>query len=316
MKKTLIRCLSLILILAAPWGTGAYAAGEEAIVVTSFYPIYAMAANLVGNLEEVSLQNLAAPDTGCLHDYQLLSGDMKTLSRATVLCINGAGMESYLDQVLAQFPELPVVDASLHVPLLDGEGNPLIEDEDHEGHDHGHNHNHQVNAHIWLDGDNAVLMVENLAAGLAEALPGHREAILENAATYIARLRALDAELRQGLAPLAGSEMITFHEAFPYFANAYGFHVLAVMEKEPGDALSPRDIIDLVELIREHGQVPLFVEPQYPDLSAKAVAAETGASLYTLDPLVTGPVEVKEAAYAYEEGMRRNMETLLEAFHE
>ncbi len=302
MKKILLAALIAAMLALFP-----AAMAQEKTVVTSFYPIYILTRNLTVGIEDIRVENLAAPDTGCLHDYQLLTGDMRILSRAQALLINGAGMESYLDTVVAQFPGLKVVDASAGIPLLDNAGeNVHMHEEDEEGHDH------EDNAHIWLDVSNAKMMVENLRNGLIAAFPEHEEAFFQNAASYMMRLDALDTELKAGLEGLPRKEIITFHEAFPYFATAYGLHVAAVVNREPGEALSPAQLAELVGLVRTLGAPPLFTEPQYPDLAARTLAAETGARVYELDPLVTGPMD-DGALSAYEDGMRKNMQVLVQA---
>lgn len=299
MKKTLLAALAMALLLLPPAATA-----QEKTVVTSFYPIYILTRNLTVGIEDIRVENLAAPDTGCLHDYQLLTGDMRTLSNAQVLLINGAGMESYLDTVAAQFPDLKVVDASKNIPLLDSLG------ENEHAHEEGdEDHSHEDNAHIWLDAKNAKMMVENLRDGLIDVFPEHKEVFAQNAETYLTRLDALDAELKACLENLPRKDIITFHEAFPYFAKAYGLNVAAVVNREPGEALSPAQLVDLVNLVKSLGTPPLFTEPQYPDLAARTLAAETGAKVYQLDPLVTGPMD-DGALSAYEEGMRKNMQIL------
>ena len=301
MKKWFVFALAAMLVFFLP---AAYAV--QKIVVTSFYPIYILARNLTVGID-ITLENLAAPDTGCLHDYQLLTGDMRRLSGARVLLINGAGMEGYLNTVVTQFPALTIVDASRNVPLMenDGDGEHTHEDGD-EGHDH------EDNAHIWLNVQNAIVMVQNLRDGLAAAYPEYAQALSINADAYIARLAALDAEMKAGLENLAGKDIITFHEAFPYFAKAYGLHVAAVVNREPGEALSPAQLAELVKTVRGLNVPPLFTEPQYPDLAARTLAAETGAKVYTLDPLVTGPMD-DGALTAYEDGMRKNLQVLQSA---
>ena len=269
--------------------------GLAETVASSFYPIHLLTLNLVEGIDGVEARCVAAPQTGCLHDYQLSAGDMRTLSEADVFCICGAGMEGYLEHVFEALPELKVVDASAEVPLLPSETGET-----------------EFNPHIWLSPANARIMIRNLAAGLAEAMPEHAEAIERNRAAYDARLQALDEELTAGLAPFAGAELITFHEAFPYFAEAYDMHVAAVIVREPGDALSPREIAELVETVRALGNPPLFTEPQYADLAAKTVAAETGAGVWELDPCVTGPETEIPLTY-YEDVMRQNLRVLQDA---
>jgi len=285
MKKLLALCLILCLL------TPAALADSQPLAVTSFYPIYGMAVNLLKDVP-VTVRNLAAPDVGCLHDYTLSTQDMRTLHEARVLLINGAGMESFLGQVAGQFPQLAQVEASRGIELVD-EGNP----------------------HLWLDAQAAILMVHNLADGLCEAFPEHGELIRANEAAYTQRLNSLDAELKAGLKDLPRRDIFTFHEAFPYFAKAYGFHVAGVINREPGDALSPAQLAQLVKDLKALGVPPLFIEPQYPELAAQTLARETGAKVYTLDPIVTGPLG-EEALTYYEEGMRRNMATLQEALGE
>jgi len=89
-------------------------------------------------------------------------------------------------------------------------------------------------------------------------------------------------------------------------------NIAGVISREPGDALSPAQLAELVLSMRDMGNPPLFIEPQYDDIAAMTLAAETGAAVYVLDPIVTGPVG-DDALTFYEYMMRRNAETLVEA---
>ena len=300
MKKLAALLLTMLLLLSS-----SLACAET--VVTSFYPIYIFALNLLDGIDGVEVANMAEPGTGCLHDYQLQTGDMKLLARADAFLINGAGMEGYLSGVFDAFPTLPVVDASAGVALLED-----CADHDHEEHA---GHDHAFNAHIWLDAGNAVQMVSNLAEGLMAALPSHAEAIGANEDAYIARLTALDEELTAALTSVPHKEIITFHEAFPYFAKAYGLHVAAVINRDPDDALSPRQLAELCKTVIALGAPPLFTEPQYEDMAAQTIARETGAPLCTLDPIVTGPVTDVPLTH-YEDVMRKNLAVLLDVLGE
>ena len=293
MKKAI--SILLLLLFLSP-------AANAETVITSFYPIWLLALNLTQGIENLSVQNLAAPDTGCLHDYQLQTGDMKNLSEADLFLVNGAGMESYLDLVFSAFPELPVAEAATGIDLLyDQTGIEIGESDDSE-----------PNAHLWLSAANAVHMAENLAEALMKYFPQNKPAIKANLEDLRTRLQALDDELKAGLSSLPRKGIITFHEAFPYFAQAYGLEVLAVVNREPGETLTPSQLGQLADAIVALGTPPLFVEPQYEDLSAKALAAETGAKIYSLDPVVTGP-EANVPLDYYETVMRKNMQTLQQA---
>ena len=294
MKKVFAFLLALVLLPAASLGE---------TIVTSFYPIWLLALNLADGVPELEVRNLAAPGTGCLHDYQLQAGDMKVLSEADLFLVNGAGMESYLDHVFSAFPDLPVAEAAAGIPLLTETDALTIGENEDDG---------EINAHIWLSAANAAVMAENLAKAMEAQFPDRQEKIEDNRKALQARLLALDQELREGLSGLPRKEIITFHEAFPYFARAYGLDIVAVVNREPGETLTPAQLAQLAEAIVALDAPPLFVEPQYEDLSARTLAAETGAAIYTLDPVVTGPEEDVPPDY-YETVMRRNMETLREA---
>ena len=264
-------------------------------VTASFFPIYLFAANLLHGAENVTLHSLAQPTTGCLHDYQLTSGDLKALSDSDVFLINGAGMEGFMTFIFEAFPDLPVVDASEGIELLPSESGET-----------------EWNAHIWLTPENASRMSANLARGLTEALPEQADIIQDNLADFQSRLAALDLELREGLSSLDRREILTFHEAFPYFAQAYDLQVVAVIALEPDDALSPRQLAELAGVIQRSGLPPLFTEPQYPSLAAEVLSRETGAPVYLLDPCVTPPGGEVPLDW-YETVMRSNLAVLREA---
>ena len=272
-------------------------------VVTSFYPVWMMTLNLTRGLEDhVTVRNLAAPSVGCLHDYQLQTSDMKVLSGADAFVVNGAGMEAFLPEIARALPDLPVIEASEGIALLEnGDAVEILEAEEEE-----------VNSHLWLDPVRAVRMAENIAAGLVRLMPEDASVISANLQDYRSRLETLDQQLREGLEDLPRRDIVTFHEAFPYFAAAYGLHVVAVVSKEPGEVLTPAQMAVLVREITRLGNPPLFVEPQYTDLSAQTLSRETGSSVWSLDPMVTGPEEDVPFDY-YETVMLQNMDTLIDA---
>ena len=272
-------------------------------VVTSFYPVWIMTLNLTRGLEDhVTVRNLAAPSVGCLHDYQLQTSDMKVLSGADAFVVNSAGMEAFLPEIARALPHLPVIEASEGIDLLEnGDAVEILESEEEE-----------VNSHLWLDPVRAVRMAENIAAGLVRLMPEEESVISANLQDYRSRLETLDQQLREGLEDLPRRDIVTFHEAFPYFAAAYGLHVVAVVNREPGEVLTPAQMSVLVREIIRLGNPPLFVEPQYTDLSAQTLSRETGSSVWSLDPMVTGPEENVPFDY-YETVMLQNMETLIDA---
>ena len=295
------RIISLLLTVLLLCGSVPACAEGTRTVAASFYPIYILLLNVTDGAGGISAKCLASENTGCLHDYQLLPGDLITLSESDALFICGAGMETYLDTVAKNFPELSVIDTS--------EGIELIGEDAEDGHEHEDGEAHEVNAHIWLSVPNAIIMVESIRKAMCEIDPDNEEKYTANAAAYTARLQALEEYMISTLAPFAGRKLVTFHEAFPYFAEHYGLTVCEVVSIEHGDSISAKRLAEVIAAVEENGLPPLFTEPQYSDAAAKTVAAETGARIYELDPIVTGTVSLT----AYEDGMKKNADTLAEA---
>ena len=110
MKKIFL--LSLLLVTFFVTGCGGKSDDGKLHIVTSFYPMYLDAINIAGNVPGVEVTNLTAPQTGCLHDYQLTTEDMKKLESADIFIVNGLGMENFLDKVVESNKNLKIIDAS------------------------------------------------------------------------------------------------------------------------------------------------------------------------------------------------------------
>ena len=287
MKKAL--AVLLLLSLLCP-----LAASAET-VVTSFYPVWLMALNLTEGIDGITVANLAEPATGCLHDYTLQNSDMVTLSKADILLVNGAGMEAFLPVVTGAYPDLPVVDASEGILLLES-------DDDGE-----------VNPHLWLDPQRAVGMAANLAEGLSRYLPDRSQQISDNLAAYRERLLAVDQTIRDEMMQFDSlPEVVIFHEAFPYFAEACDLPVLLAVDKEPDEDLSTAQLAGILEIVRQRPDLPLIIKSKEEDRSVSVLVGETGAPVCELDPVTTGP-DAPPLDY-YETVMMRNLHTLISAF--
>lgn len=298
-------------LLTAAVGCAPRHAGEEARfrIVTSFYPMYIMALNLTEGMDGVQVDNMAGQQAGCLHDYQLQSKDMKNIEQADVFVINGAGMESFMTKVTDQLPNLHVIDSSAGISLLmSGED---AHDHEEEGHDHDeHEHSAEdANPHIWVSISNCIQQVRNIADGLKEADPDHASAYEENAQAYIAKLSDLRGRMHAALDGLPNRDIITFHEAFPYFAEEFDLHIVKVVNREPDSQPSAKELAETIRLIESTDVKAVFAEPQYSADAAQIIAQESGVKVYILDPAVTG----EDDKDAYLTAMEKNMAVLQEA---
>ena len=261
-------------------------------IVTSFYPMYVATINITKGIDGVEVKNMTKPQTGCLHDYQLTPADLKTLEKANAFVVNGAGMEAFLDKVVKQQEKLKIIDASKEIDLLkDGtEDNP----------------------HVWVSITNAIKQVRNIEEQLSAADPKHADQYKENADAYAAKLENLKQDMHAAVDSLPNKNIVTFHEAFPYFAKEFNLNIVAVIEREPGSDPTPKDIEETVDKVKSLNIKALFVEPQYPEGAAQTISKESGAKVYTLDPVVTGDAD-ENAADAYINVMKKNAQVLQEA---
>ena len=262
-------------------------------IVTSFYPMYVATINITDGVDGVEVYNMTKPQTGCLHDYQLMTEDMKTLEKADAFVINGAGMEDFMDKVTEQQKKLKVIDASRGIELIH---------DDEEG----------DNPHVWLSVTDAITQVRNIADQLKEADPAHAAAYEKNAVAYIEKLSSLKSEMHAALDNVPHKDIVTFHEAFPYFAKEFNLNIIGVVEREPGTEPTPTELQETIEQVNALPTKVLFTEPQYSPAAAETIARETGAKIYTLDPVVTGEA-TPAAKNAYIDTMKKNMNTLQEA---
>jgi len=262
-------------------------------VLCSFYPMYVMALNVVHGIPGVAVECMTESSIGCLHDYQLAPADLKAIAAAEVFIANGAGMETFVEKALRQSPKLKIIEASKGIQL-----------------------EFNNNPHVWLSVGGAIAETRSIAAGLAAADPPHAVAYSANAEVYITRLESLRHEIRAELDGLKHRDIITFHEAFPYFAAEFHLRVAAVIEREPGSEPSAGELAQTIQRVRATGVKAIFAEPQYPAKCAEIIQRETGAVVRALDPAVTGPRDPDLARGSYIATMRQNLKVLARALRE
>ena len=299
---------------------------EDFVVVTSFYPMYIATMNVIGDTEGVTLKNLSEPQTGCLHDFQLTPADMKLLSSADVFIINGGGIESFMEDIAKQYPELVIIEACDGIELLCEEdahghehekgttdvhdGHADDEEDAHDGEDSHADHNHDVNAHAWMSVANYRKQVENIADGLVKTAPQMRESFLANAGAYDRKLEELQVEQEALLTLTQGKEAIMFHCAYDYVAEDLGLEVAFCMDLDEERQVSAGEVAEVLEVIQEHGVKYIFAEALCGTSMCEMVQKEADVEVVYLDPLNRGEYEVD----SYIEGMRNNLKLIKEVF--
>lgn len=259
-------------------------------IVTSFYPMYVAAANVIGDVKGVTLKNLSEPQTGCLHDYQLTTEDMKLLSKADLFIVNGGGIETFLTDVASNYPELDITEACQNVPLLeDGE---------------------EENAHAWMSVSDYRIQLATIESALEQADPEHADAYHENAKAYDEKLAALQEEQDEIRQAANGQNVIIFHEAYDYVAEDYGFNVSYVLDLDEERQVSAGEVADVLDQIQKDHVSYIFAEELYGSDMGKTVESESNVKVIYLDACNRGDYSKD----SYLTAMQSNIDKLREAF--
>lgn len=293
-----------LLILGLP---AVAAEGHRPRILTSIAPLYSWATNVAGSFADVD--NLLPADVGP-HEYQFRPRDLRKIRAADIILLNGLGLETWFSRTIsASDPTAArkVIEVAAGIPT-----NLLIYDipalhleegaaDSHQDHSHG-----PANPHVWLDPQFAKIAVSNLLSALQRMDADHAPDYARNAAQYIERLDLLDHEIRSTLAKLPKKEVITFHDAFPYFCQRYGLNLVGVIEEVPGTSPSPRYLADLSAVIRNRKVGVLFAEPQFDPRLARQLGRDLGVTVALLDTLETGRL----GPSFYEDSLRSNLRVL------
>ncbi len=302
----LLPALALIAACAGCAGTDPAESGKLHVVATT-YPVYALAAAVSAGAEGIDLSRLNTGQVSCLHDYTLTVADARRLEQADLLLLNGAGLEDFLDEMLTQL-DAPEVDCSATVPLLEP---------DESEHDHGGEED-EADPHYWMDPRAAAQMALAIAGGLSEVDPNRGDLYQDNAQAVSKALLQAYEDWSGALQGLSCPYLITFHDGFRYFADAFGLELLFAMEEEEGATASAKDIRTAALYVEEYDLPAVFMEENGSGSAARAVSGETGAAVCTLSMLMDGPdapsdggaEEILSALYL--DAMGENIETLSE----
>ena len=286
------RIQPLLICLALIAGAGSARAQDRLDVVASFSILGDFVRNVGG--DRVSVTTLVGPD-GDVHVYTPAPADAKKIADAKLLIINGLGLEGWLPRLLqASGSKAPIISATKGIaPLKSGS---------------------DADPHAWQSVANAKIYVSDISEALVAADPADAAVFRANAQAYLAKLDALDREVRDAVAqiPQGRRKVISTHDAFGYFAAAYGIEFVAPLGVSTEAEASARDIAGIITQIKASKIPAVFLENISDPRLIRRISAETGArvggTLYS-DSL-TGE---KGEAPTYIDMVRHNIKALTSA---
>lgn len=301
--------LALVAFVAGCGGTtagGGEAGKEEKVRVSATISVIGdMVKQVGGDRVEVST---IVPVGGSPETFQPSPSDAGRISDAQIVFENGLGLENWLEDLTesAGNEDQTIVELSEGLKPIEG-GEHEEEHADEEGHEH-----EEGNPHFWLDVQNVEHYVEGIRDTLVEADPDGAEEYRRNAEEYLAELEDLDGYIQEKAAgiPKERRKLVTFHDAFPYFAEAYGFELVGVVVRNPDAEPSSRQVAEVVRTIEEQDVPAVFTEPQFNAGLADTIAGEAGVEVYEL---YSDTLTEDEAGGTYEAMMQTNIDRISEA---
>jgi zinc/manganese transport system substrate-binding protein len=281
-------------------GLAAPAAASEArpLRAVASFSILADLVREVGGAH-VTVTTLVGPDSDA-HGFSPSPADARKLAEADIVFVNGLGLEGWLDRLIrASGTRAPVVVAATGVTPIQAL----------DGHDHGDGAGgHAADPHAWQNVANVRIYVANIRDGLTKVDPAQAAAYQDAAAAYLAKLDSLDRDVRATVAtiPPENRRIITTHDAFGYFAAAYGLRFIAPQGISTDSEASPRDVAAIIRQIRRDRVPAVFLEnisdPRQMEQIARESGARIGGKVYS--DALSGP---DGPAPTYIEMMRANV---------
>lgn len=272
-------------------------------VMASFYPMYDFAAKIGGDKAEVIT---LVPSGTEPHDWEPAAADIRNLEEADLFIYSGAGMEHWVDDVLASLDnkDLISVEASKGVALRDGHSH---EEEEGAGEPEEEG---QYDPHVWLSPLNAEKEMENIKNAYIKADPDNRDYYEANYELYASRFADLNQKFKDTLSSLPNKDIVVSHEAFGYLCDAYGLNQVGIEGLSPDSEPSPARMAEIIDFVRANHVRVIFFEELVSPKVAETIAKETGSSVQVLNPLEGLSDEELESGADYFSVMEENLKQL------
>lgn len=293
----------LMFILSCFISGHAWTAEAKDVIVT-IKPLHSLVSGVLG---ESGKARLLLEDNTSPHDFHLKPSQVKALHQADLVFYIDDSFETFLRGTFKTLPKkvkraavgekagLTLLayrkggawDAHEHEHETDHEEHHDDEEKEHVKKEHHSDHDDHgdYDMHVWLDPENARKIVKFIAKELSVISPSNQDLYEKNANKTIAKIDALDKELKETLSGLQGVPFIVFHDAYQYFERAYSLNAVGSIVFEPDESPSARRIKEVREKLQQTKVKCILREPQFSDRLVKTVKEGTDARIGTIDPL-------------------------------
>lgn len=297
MKSSLNNAVAVASVLAVSLvgckSCGGQAPTGKPKVAVSIYPVYDLVRQVAGPDADVAL---LLPPGKNEHTFDPTPKDVEEVSKSQIGVMVGLGLDPWMEKLMKDAaPKARVLKVGDRVPSRPIEAEAVGEEEAHAAHggkDDDDDHDHEkgaIDPHVWLDPQNARLVVRAFAEEISKIDASHANDYRARADAVDKELEALDAELEARAKSLPKKGFVTFHGSFGYFAKRYGLSVLAVIEPYPGSTPTGAYVQKVLAVVKAKQVPALYSEPQLDPRPAKVLSDEAKIPLGVLDPVGGGP---------------------------
>lgn len=286
----LMKIFTQLLILSSIILSGCSVENPRSEIVTTIYPFKAIIKEIVGDKVEVKA---VLPSGADPHTYEMLPSDFKTIQNASAFFFGSEALDGWASKIevknktelITLVPEEYQIEISLNDASQD--------------HHHSHitrNESYIIDPHFWVDPVTVNAMINNLVKEITKIFPDEAEYFRYNAKNFSDQLTELNKEIIHETSDIRNRSVFTAHPFYSYFFQRYGFTVAGSIEIAPGYHSTPKDIKQLMELVKKQDVKAIFTHKQHSDKPAKVLAEATGIADYELDPVggVPGRISYKE----------------------
>jgi len=281
-------------------------------ILTTFFPIYLFAKNITAGIENINVDMLLPSGYGCPHDYAISPDDIKKIHQADIIIMNGLGMEEFLAKAWPSGASNSGFSKSHNAKtVVASDGLTPIRLRYYHEHENSSTSAHEYNPHVFASPKQADHMVKTITDSLVRFLPEFEKQLNSNGEEYRRKLDALSRMFEVSLQGLKNPKIVTVHEVFDYMARDYGFDIIDVIEKEPGEEPSAKELLSEIKEFRDNKIAALFSEPQYSARIVEVIGDELHLPVIKLDPVAQGPSD--PPLDYYERIMIQNLNALARA---
>lgn len=256
---------------------------NQTLVAATIPPVSDMVRQIAGADSGLAVMSILPPGASP-HTYEPTPEDVRNLQNARLIFTIGHGLDNWTETLTANLPQAQIIAMDQGLSLRE--------------HDHGHPHEkteekepdkeeHEKNKdpHYWLSVKNAKIMASNIARALIALDPANEKMYTENLADYINELNYTDEAIRHKFRDFEKRNILTYHNAWGYFAQDYDLNVIGAFEVNPGQEPTIEQLAELQAKIKNHGLHTIFIEPQLSEQIIKPFSQDLGLKTAILDPL-------------------------------